>query len=467
MHNKEPSLPPHLSTSSLLQNRLVPLAIEKVSTSSPNTPSAVAGEGEKKSSWNSLFSPRKPSMKLEFFEPKGKDTLGRICVAPPPEVAEQGATRWNSCAVGFFLGKRPPFFTVKRALERYWSSFGLKDVMTSGQGVFILKFQDIDGVMRAVEEGQLTIAGQPFLVRKWTTNLPMVINDVKKVAIWVRLYGIPLEFWTPKGLSYIASAIGNPLYVDSITEEGTRLDFARICIEVKVDAECPDSICLALPNGESVIIQVEYTWKPIKCKGCQCFGHTTASCSLAPKQNVVSIPRKTPKEGAGRVLPVNFNGKDKLEQVTKDFDNKTKGRKMEVQKLEGKTLLTHKNNRFSALTIKETQELGKENIILIEEGKHGISTGDSDAIMEGEKYTTSAANEKAQENDESSKSSTKNATGGDDSDQVASPMMLSFGGKLRMDEMDFKKEDADLKSRNLGKKAAKQRKENSTPIPSK
>ncbi|XP_044479670.1 uncharacterized protein LOC123206505 [Mangifera indica] len=160
----------------------------------------------------------------------------------------------------------------------------------------------MDGVTRAVEEGQLTIGGQPFLIRKWITNLPMMINDVKKVAIWVRLFGIPFEYWSPKGLSYIASAIGTPLYADSITEGGTRLDFARICIEIKVDAECLESISLTLSNGESMVINVKYSWKPLKCNACQCFGHSTASCSLASKLVSSSSSQKILKDGAGMIV---------------------------------------------------------------------------------------------------------------------------------------------------------------------
>ncbi|XP_044472222.1 uncharacterized protein LOC123200907 [Mangifera indica] len=273
--------------------------------------SEVDGEVVKRAPWNSLFTPKKSNVKLEFFEPKGKDSKGRICVAPPQEVAEQGAIKWNTCAVGFFLRKRPPFLTVKRALEMMWTTFGLIDVMTSGQGVIILKFQDIEGASRAVEEGQLTMQGQSFLIRKWTTNLPMVINDVKKVAIWVKMYGIPLKFWTPKGLSYLASAIGNPLYMDSITEEGIRLEYARVCIEIEVDSECPEDISLTLPNGETMVINVEYAWKPIKWNGCKCFGHSTASCSLAFKQGDDITSRNSLKKVDGIMVPTRLHGKDK------------------------------------------------------------------------------------------------------------------------------------------------------------
>ena len=48
---------------------------------------------------------------------------------------------------------------------------------------------------------------------------------------------IPVELWTEEGLSYLASAVGEPLYADSSTELKRRLSFARIC--VLIDASRP------------------------------------------------------------------------------------------------------------------------------------------------------------------------------------------------------------------------------------
>ncbi|XP_044464432.1 uncharacterized protein LOC123194978 [Mangifera indica] len=440
---------------------MVDSALGKATESSPCLLKHVEVEGgmEKRVSWNSFFTPKKSNVKLEFFEPKGKDSKGRICVAPPQEVSS--------------LAKRPPFLTVKRALERVWTAYGLIDVMTSGQGVFILKFQDMEGTSRAVEEGQLTIQGQPFLVRKWTTNLPMVINDVKNVAIWIRMYGIPLEFWTPKGLSYIASAIGIPLYMDFVTEEGIRLEFARVCIEIEVDSECPESISLTLPNGESLVINVEYAWKPIKCKGCQCFGHSTASCSLASKQGDNTTSRK---EGAGFVLPKKLHGKDKMVLPSKVYDKKPKGKLVEMQKNMGINVLTQKSNRFFALVIKEHQEMEKDKIVPNQEAKHGTNLDEankeggkhgSEASTSKEPCSPSVASVSARESEVSSINTIQNLSSMEDMDHEASPAMVPFGGKLKVDEMDFRKEDADMKSRNLGKKSAKQRKANSPTHPSK
>jgi len=42
-------------------------------------------------------------------------------------------------------------------------------------------------------------------------------GDLDRVPVWVRLYNVPLEYWTIKRLSCVAIAIGVPLYADHTT----------------------------------------------------------------------------------------------------------------------------------------------------------------------------------------------------------------------------------------------------------
>jgi hypothetical protein len=39
------------------------------------------------------------------------------------------------------------------------------------------------------------------------------------VHVWIKLYNLPIEFWNSTCLSYVASGVGKPLCVDSITKE--------------------------------------------------------------------------------------------------------------------------------------------------------------------------------------------------------------------------------------------------------
>ena len=62
------------------------------------------------------------------------------------------------------------------------------------------------------------------------------------VPIWIKIHNPPLEGWPLKGIFVIASSIGRPLYADPMTEERTRLGFAKVCVEVSVNSSFPKCI---------------------------------------------------------------------------------------------------------------------------------------------------------------------------------------------------------------------------------
>lgn len=90
-------------------------------------------------------------------------------------------------------------------------------------------------------------------------------ENLSTIPIWVHFSNIPLEFWTEKGLSYIASAIGKPLHADRWTEKGQRLSFAKICIEITVDSPLLDVVEVVYVDGSSAFVKVKYPRKPSCC----------------------------------------------------------------------------------------------------------------------------------------------------------------------------------------------------------
>ena len=77
---------------------------------------------------------------------------------------------------------------------------------------------------------------------------------------------MPVELWTPKGLSYIASAIGKPLFANSTTLARKRLTFARVCIEVEAGVQMAEEILLASGNSADPILDpstCSWTWRKV------------------------------------------------------------------------------------------------------------------------------------------------------------------------------------------------------------
>ncbi|KAF5185843.1 hypothetical protein FRX31_024563 [Thalictrum thalictroides] len=86
-----------------------------------------------------------------------------------------------------------------------------------------------------VEAGPVFIVGRLFVVRRWTEEVERLRNRVNTMPVWANLYNLPKTLWTKKGISFVASVIGHPLFSDSTTFKKERLEYAQVCIEVPCD----------------------------------------------------------------------------------------------------------------------------------------------------------------------------------------------------------------------------------------
>lgn len=87
-----------------------------------------------------------------------------------------------------------------------------------------------------------------------------------------------MELLTREGLSYIASAIGIPLYKDKSTEQCRRIDVANICVEVTCDLPLPSTIEVGIEGVGQIEVKVIYPWMPDACSICKIFGHKDSRC---------------------------------------------------------------------------------------------------------------------------------------------------------------------------------------------
>ena len=189
-------------------------------------------------SWKNLFPVlEKTSGQLQFFKPHIAN--GKLVAKPPVEAVNEGIDMWKGCLVGQFLDKRLPFPVVRSLVNRLWGKKEIPDISTTENGLFFFRFRDLEARDWVMESGPWYLAGRPFILRAWRPGMDMLDIQLSTIPIWVKFYRIPLEYWTSTCLGYIASTVGIPLHLDALTENQTKLSFARICVEVGVDCEFP------------------------------------------------------------------------------------------------------------------------------------------------------------------------------------------------------------------------------------
>ncbi|GJV02633.1 RNA-directed DNA polymerase, eukaryota, reverse transcriptase zinc-binding domain protein [Tanacetum coccineum] len=139
------------------------------------------------------------------------------------------------------------------------------------------------------------VNGKPLIVQKWDPEVVIVKESPCKIPIWIRLYNVPLEAWSIKGLSAISSRLGRPLMMDQMTsdmcKEGSgRLGYARVLVEIDASKSYLDKIEINYVDDEKKVkmlkwVRVEYSWKPDKCCYCNVFGHLSNYCKSKPVVN--------------------------------------------------------------------------------------------------------------------------------------------------------------------------------------
>ncbi|KAK8680969.1 hypothetical protein V6N13_109903 [Hibiscus sabdariffa] len=189
--------------------------------------------------WKKLFYGSE-EQSLSYFPPNTTD--GSAVVEPPAKIFEEGISDWKLSLVRQFIGPPPNFSALQKLVEFLWGKTSKVRVSLAGSNTYVFSFANA------------TIRSCPLFLRKWEPNLTKLNFDLDCMPIWIQMFNVPLELYSKKGLTYISSAIGIPLYMDSIKASKKSLEYAKVCVEVSACEKIPSTVDVKLRNGNMGIM---------------------------------------------------------------------------------------------------------------------------------------------------------------------------------------------------------------------
>ncbi|XP_028121750.1 uncharacterized protein LOC114318961 [Camellia sinensis] len=178
------------------------------------------------------------------------------------------------------MGRRPFYYEWKPKCCR------------DGDGFMFFIFDTPECCRDVLEGGPWYIGGYLLILKQWKRMMKLAKEKSTKIPIWVKFFNVPLEYWDPDGLSRIASAIGNPLFMDQLTARGSRVAFARICVEIEATSKLLSYFQIRC-GDDAVLIKAEYQGLPSVCQHCQIFGHSTEKCVSKQVAQLISLQKVT------------------------------------------------------------------------------------------------------------------------------------------------------------------------------
>ena len=188
---------------------------------------------------------------------------------------QEGAGLWRHPVIGQVVNASVSYAEIVK-----WASW--KDCVTTVSqikpGLFLFDFFTEEERFGAINKNWTFYHRETMVFKPWNTEIPLDQVCMDSTPVWIQLPGLQPRLWTSSTLSKIASFVGVPLATDRMTAQRTRLDYARILVDVKHDGQFPVEIPIKGPDGTAFVHKVVYEWKVKKCQGCGLLGHEEYEC---------------------------------------------------------------------------------------------------------------------------------------------------------------------------------------------
>ncbi|KAJ6397267.1 hypothetical protein OIU84_020269 [Salix udensis] len=230
----------------------------------------------------STIKPSSWAERVRVSDSNSRCTLEKLSRQPPGTILQipndmqlADAEDWKRSMIGFFVSYKLPFYVVQSIANRIWKPHGLEKTIVLSNGFMVFRFSSIAQMEEVLARGPWMFGGKTILLQQWKPCFKFDRNKIKSIPVWARLQGLPFPLWNKQGLSMAASMVGRPLASDEATLKGSRVEYARVCIEIEADMPLVHHFQVASTlTEEPITIDVFYEWKPSRCDSCKVFGHS-------------------------------------------------------------------------------------------------------------------------------------------------------------------------------------------------
>ncbi|XP_028082602.1 uncharacterized protein LOC114283922 [Camellia sinensis] len=186
------------------------------------------GQGHMKSWADVAASSSRSNIPLRYVPPIR--SVGYVSVSLPPR--PNPLEKWDSCLVGYFLDKGVSYNYLKNSAFSLWKNKGLKEVLANGEGFSFFIFESPECCSAVLEGGPWYIGGSNLFLKKWTRMMKLSKEKATTVP-------------------------------------GSRVSFARVCVEVEATSILPSMFKVNCEDAEAKRTEdnPDPGWETVKAKG--------------------------------------------------------------------------------------------------------------------------------------------------------------------------------------------------------
>ncbi|XP_057803410.1 uncharacterized protein LOC131018720 [Salvia miltiorrhiza] len=184
-------------------------------------------------------------------------------------------------------GEKPRLVSdLKKELQMLWQPKSDWKLIPMSKGFYTIKFTTAEDKLNAKRKSSWNLASGTLRLRDWVRNFDPYKEISSICQVWMRIYYLPVEYWTKEIISSIGNSVGVPIKVDGVTADGDVGHFARVLVEVDLALPLPDSVHVDCPD-QSFYVEIGYEQLPHYCTKCKITGHTLDNCFKRSEGKVI------------------------------------------------------------------------------------------------------------------------------------------------------------------------------------
>ncbi|XP_058765952.1 uncharacterized protein LOC131639472 [Vicia villosa] len=193
---------------------------------------------------------------------------------------------WRRGVIVKLLGRKIGYKALENRLRQMWVKKGVISIIDLSNDYYLVAFSHEDDKRVAMGEGPWFIYDHYLTVKDWCPNFHPKKDTIEEVAVWVRIAGLPIEYYDSRVLTFIGNRLGKAVKVDKNTVKQERGKYARMCVEVNLTKPL-----LAMFSIKGRRYKIEYEGLHLLCLHCGRYGHYKEGCPLLVKGKMVESNR--------------------------------------------------------------------------------------------------------------------------------------------------------------------------------
>ncbi|KAG5253172.1 receptor protein [Salix suchowensis] len=187
---------------------------------------------------------------------------------------------WQQTLIIKLMGRKVGYMFFMQRLRNMWKLRGDFTLTDLGNEFYLAKFANPEDREHVLFGGPWMVTDHYLTIRTWHPNFDPFEATIDKVAVWVRLPELALEYYDTAVLWKIGDKIGKTLKIDRTTSVGMRGNFARLCVEVDLTKPL-----LAKFKLRRRVRRIMYEGLHSICFHCGQYGHKQELCPQIPHEN--------------------------------------------------------------------------------------------------------------------------------------------------------------------------------------